>query len=196
MPRRLPAVRVEPVVGVQRLVRPGRRAPHAQGKRFPCLGLISDGAFRFGALIYRRARAIGDNPAPLLSIRLASPSFFSPSFLLGARERDSRLEGAPALCSFARVTSIGTRNAGHVESKRTGLTRRVHARQIEAGPSDGGRPCGSTEEVQPCRVRPCDAYRWRASDWTPCRLAEGRCGDGIQTRYVRYSCSVIIQNVD
>lgn len=60
--------------------------------------------------------------------------------------------------------------------------------QIEMEPANGGRPCGSTEEIQACNVHSCDTYQWRTSDWTPCHLAfDRRCGDGLQTRYVRYN---------
>lgn len=59
-------------------------------------------------------------------------------------------------------------------------------RKIEMEPANGGRPCGSTEEIQACNVHSCDTYQWRTSDWTPCHLAfDRRCGDGLQTRYVR-----------
>nr|CAH0103778.1 unnamed protein product [Daphnia galeata] len=59
-------------------------------------------------------------------------------------------------------------------------------RKIEIEPANGGRPCGSMEEIQACNLHSCDAYRWRTSDWTPCHLASGeRCGSGLQTRYVR-----------
>jgi len=61
---------------------------------------------------------------------------------------------------------------------------RTRQRQIEIHAADNGRPCGSMEETQPCHVRSCDLFQWRASDWTPCSSSTG-CGQAIQTRYVR-----------
>lgn len=60
----------------------------------------------------------------------------------------------------------------------------VGIEQIEVKAANNGRRCGSMEETQPCHVRSCDRFQWRASDWTPC-ASNGRCGDAIQTRYVR-----------
>lgn len=61
---------------------------------------------------------------------------------------------------------------------------RTRQRQMEVEPANNGRRCGSMEETQPCHVRSCDLFQWRASDWTPCTSSQ-HCGDSVQTRYVR-----------
>ncbi|XP_023658491.2 thrombospondin, type I, domain containing 7Ab [Paramormyrops kingsleyae] len=73
-------------------------------------------------------------------------------------------------------------------SETCGLTGKMWRRRGVTQPSrSDGRPCPpQMEQWQPCPARPC--FRWQYSSWSPCRVEDADCGEGLRIRNA--SCMV------